>query len=98
MEALQSPPQLPSALDTPNNESGGPSKIVRIMRDQNSFENPDADGELEGDYMKVRLYFYTSNSNTKAKVFTDEWFLVATESMDDPSALNKLGVPFTEVS
>jgi hypothetical protein len=50
MDALQSLPAKTHMLRE-DEEMGGPSRIKRIVR-----ENEDA--ELDDDYMKVRLYFY----------------------------------------
>jgi hypothetical protein len=94
MDALQSPPQKPTALDQAEDEAGGPSRTVRIVREMNSDENPD---DLDEDYMKVRLYFFNQDPKVKARVFTEEWYVVAQETLDDQFSLTKQGVPFIEV-
>ena len=69
MDALQSPPAKTNILPE-DEEIGGPSKIKRIVRDND-------DEEIDDDYMKVRLYFYLPDKTLRNKLFTSEWFIVA---------------------
>lgn len=73
-----------------DNELAGPSKIKRIVRE--------ADDEELDDYMKVRLYFYMPEKALRNKLFTQEWFIVAQDSMDEPDELKLTGIPFIDVS
>lgn len=95
MDALFSPP-VSSKLDQKHEEDVGPTKTKRIVKEQaedDQDELPD-----EEDYMKVRLYFYNSEKEIRSKLFTEEWFVVAQEHLDDADELQKSGIPFVEVS
>lgn len=95
MDALQSPTDNPAYLH--EEEYGGPSRIKRIVRGAKPTEEGD-DAELEEDYIKVRLYFFNSDKQIKNKLFTEEWYLVAAEHLDDAYELKQTGIPFLEVS
>lgn len=72
-------------------EFNGPSKIKRIVHDEN-------EDDIDDDYMKVRLYFFVADKALRNKLFTEEWFLIAKESLDDPEELKPSAIPFLEVS
>lgn len=59
---------------------------------------PSEEGELEEDFIKVRLYFFNTDKQTKNKLFTEEWFIVAADHLDDAFELKHTGIPFLEVS
>jgi hypothetical protein len=46
----------------------------------------------------VRLYFFTPDKQINKKLFTEEWFLVAADQLDDSDELKITGIPFLEVS
>ena len=51
------------------------------------------DPELDEDYIKVRLYFFTPDKQINKKLFTEEWFLVAADQLDDSDELKITGIP-----
>lgn len=67
------------------------------MREAKPSEEGD-EAEIDEDYLKVRLYFFNSDKQTKNKLFTEEWYLVAADHLDDASELKQTGIPFLEVS
>lgn len=96
MDALFSPPATSKLAQNNQDEDQGPSKTKRIVREQ---AEEDHDGlPDEEDFMKVRLYFYNSDKATRNKLFTEEWFVVAQEHLDDADELKQSGIPFVEVS
>ena len=67
------------------------------MREAKASEEGN-DPELDEDYIKVRLYFFTPDKQINKKLFTEEWFFVAADQLDDSDELKITGIPFLEVS
>ena len=77
-----------------------PANDNEYLNSDENYDNNIADaGEQQDlpdeDYLKVRLYFHSHNKANMSKLFTEEWFTIAAESME--CEIDKADVPFLEV-